>query len=70
MSASFMFPPVGFGPGSQIGQEDEELSYLAMPSGVQVYEPHVPEIDDPAIMVATLAFLDDLQRQAQAWRAG
>ena len=70
MSASFMFPPVGFGPGSQIGQEDEELSYLAMPSGVQVYEPHVPEIDDPAIMAATLAFLDDLQRQAQAWRAG
>lgn len=69
MSASFMFPPVGFGPGSQIGQEDEELNYLAMPSGVHVYEPHVPEIDDPAIMVATLAFLDDLQKQAQTWRA-
>ena len=70
MSASFMFPPVGFGPGSQIGQEDEELSYLAMPSGVQVYEPHVPEIDDPATMAATLAFLDELQKQAQAWRVG
>ena len=70
MSASFMFPPAGFGPGSQIGQEDEELNYLAMPSGVHVYEPHAPEIDDPAIMVVTLAFLDDLQQQAQAWRAG
>ncbi|MFT8730911.1 MAG: hydrogenase expression/formation protein [Acetobacter fabarum] len=70
MSASFMFPPVGFGPGSQIGQEDEELNYLAMPSGVHVYEPHVPEIDDPATMAATLAFLGDLQKQAQAWREG
>lgn len=70
MSASFMFPPVGFGPGSQVGQEDEELNYLAMPSGVNVYEPHVPEIEDPATMAATLAFLETLQKQAQAWRAG
>lgn len=70
MSASFMFPPVGFGPGSQVGQEDEELNYLAMPSGVNVYEPHVPEIEDPATMAATLAFLETLQKQAQAWRVG
>ena len=70
MSASFMFPPVGFGPGSQVGQEDEELNYLAMPSGVNVYEPHVPEIEDPATMAATLAFLETLQKQAQVWRAG
>ncbi|WP_338331935.1 hydrogenase expression/formation protein [Acetobacter sp. LMG 32666] len=70
MSASFMVPPVGFGPGSQLGQEDEELNYLAMPSGVNVYEPHVPEIEDPAIMAATLAFLENLQKQAQDWQEG
>lgn len=70
MSGSFMFPPVGFGPGAQIGQDDEELNYLAMPSGVSVYEPHVPEIDDPAIMAATLVFLENLQKQAQLWSKG
>ncbi len=70
MSASFVFPPVGFGPGSQAGQEDEALNYMAMPSGVSVYEPHVPEIDDPAIMAATLVFLENLQQQAQTWQVG
>lgn len=45
---NFMFPPKGFGPGSQVLEgEDEELDYVAMPSGMQTFEPKIPYVEDP-----------------------
>ncbi|MCF1709328.1 hydrogenase expression/formation protein [Tabrizicola sp. J26] len=43
MVSNFQLPPIGFGPGSQLQDEDDELNYLAMPSGMRTYSPHLPE---------------------------
>ncbi len=41
---SFPIPVVGIGPGSQV--EDEELSYMSMPQGMQTYHsPILPELE-------------------------
>lgn len=45
MVSNFQLPPIGFGPGSQPEDEDAELNYLAMPSGMRTYSPHLPEIE-------------------------
>lgn len=66
--ASFMFPPVGFGPGSQPGEEDgEDLNYLAMPSGMQTFSVRLPEVDDPAAVAGAVKFLRELSRHAAGW---
>lgn len=49
MVSPFTLPPTGFGPGSQPDPEGE-LQYLPMPSGMRIYEPHVPERADPAAL--------------------
>ena len=36
MVSNFHLPPVGFGPGSQ-SDEDEELGYMQLPSGMRTY---------------------------------
>ncbi|WP_096784919.1 hydrogenase expression/formation protein [Rhodobacter sp. CZR27] len=48
---SFHLPPTGFGPGSQPTDEDADLAYLALPSGMRTYSTHVPEVAD-AVQVA------------------
>lgn len=67
---SFAVPPAGFGPGSLPQDDDEALTYLAMPSGVSVYVQHLPELDDPREAAPALAFLDALRDAAAAWRPG
>lgn len=68
MAANFMFPPVGFGPGSQPGPEEgEDLAYLAMPSGMRVFEPHFPMVDDPQKASAACRMLTALARDAGDW---
>jgi hydrogenase-1 operon protein HyaF len=62
---NFTLPPVGFGPGSQPAPEDGELSYMAMPSGMRVFEAHIPEVRDRAAAKPAIAFL---QRVAEACR--
>lgn len=59
MVSPFTLPPAGFGPGSQ-PDPDGELSYMAMPSGMRTYSPHIPEAEDPAAMTEALAMLAEM----------
>ncbi|SON53954.1 hypothetical protein HDIA_0413 [Hartmannibacter diazotrophicus] len=71
MVANFMFPPAGFGPGSQPGAEEgEDLAYLAMPSGMRVFEPHTPMVDDPQAVAVAAGVLADLAKDAEGWTPG
>ncbi|PWC76483.1 hydrogenase expression/formation protein [Azospirillum sp. TSH64] len=63
-------PPVGFGPGSQPDASEEGLEYLPMPSGMRVYEPHLPEVVDPACAAAARAVLVRIQRALADWSPG
>ena len=69
MVSPFTLPPAGFGPGSQ-PLPDDELQYLAMPSGMRVYEPHLPVADDPAALPEALAVLADLAAACEAVAEG
>jgi hydrogenase-1 operon protein HyaF len=63
-----MVPPSGFGPGSQPGEEDGgDLDYLAMPSGMRIFEPHVPYLEKPEEAAGCIAFLSELGAAAAAW---
>lgn len=59
MVSPFTLPPAGFGPGSQPDPEGE-LHYMAMPSGMRTYSPHIPEAEDPAAMAEALAMLAEM----------
>lgn len=63
-------PPVGFGPGSQPDAAEEGLEYLPMPSGMRVYEPHLPEVADPARAAAARAVLTRIHEALANWSAG
>lgn len=63
-------PPVGFGPGSQAEEGDEGLDYLPMPSGMRVYEPHLPEIPDPDRAAVAGGVLSQIHRALVSWRLG
>ena len=54
---SFHLPPTGFGPGSQPSEDDAELAFLALPSGMRTYESHIPDIDDTARVAPALMLL-------------
>lgn len=58
MQTPFTLPPSGFGPGSQATHE--ALEYIALPSGMRTYTPHVPEIGDPVPVAAALGALADV----------
>lgn len=61
MLSNFQLPPSGFGPGSQpSGEDGSELDYLALPSGMRVFEPHTPEIEDRGAAAEALALLEEL----------
>ncbi|WP_395452661.1 hydrogenase expression/formation protein [Azospirillum melinis] len=62
--------PVGFGPGSQPDASEEGLEYLPMPSGMRVYEPHLPEVADPACAAAAREVLVRIQRALADWSPG
>lgn len=57
--ATFHLPPIGFGPGSQ-PDEDGELEYMALPSGMRTYSPHLPDIADLTSVAPALATLADV----------
>ncbi len=60
-------PPIGYGAGSQPGEEADGLAYLAMPSGMRIYEPHLPEIDDPARFAPAFATLEAICAALAQW---
>lgn len=57
MVSGFHLPPVGFGPGSQPQDDDGELAYMALPSGMRTYSAHVPEVGDLASVTPALDLL-------------
>lgn len=72
MVSPFTLPPMGFGPGSQPAPEDA-LDYMAMPSGMRTYAPHLPEVADPAAVqpaIDMLLALADLCDRAATGGAG
>lgn len=67
MSTNFTLPPIGFGPGSQPSPEDgQELDYMPMPSGMRVFEPRLPDVDDPEKIQAARALMRRLAEAAAA----
>lgn len=60
-------PPIGYGPGSQPGDDTDGLAYLAMPSGMRVYESHLPEIEDPARFQPAFAALEAIRAALAGW---
>ncbi|SIS70672.1 hydrogenase expression/formation protein [Phaeovulum vinaykumarii] len=71
MVSGFTQPPTGFGPGSQPQDEDAELNFLAMPSGMRTYSAHVPETRDTAAEAPALALLGQIAEAcAEAARSG
>jgi hypothetical protein len=49
---------------------EEDLQYLAMPSGVSVYTPHLPDLDDVNEARPAIAFLEALRDTMANWREG
>ena len=49
MVTSFTLPPVGFGPGSQPSDGDDELSYMSMPQDMRTFSPRIPEVENPGL---------------------
>ena len=60
-------PPIGYGPGSQPDEDADGLAYLAMPSGMRIYEPHLPEVDDPARFEPAFATLEAIRTALAQW---
>lgn len=58
MVSNFHMPPQGFGPGSH--EADPDLDFMALPSGMRTYSPHVPEVEDAAPIAPALALLSDI----------
>ncbi len=68
MVSNFHLPPFGFGPGSQpVADEDGvELEYMALPTQMQVFEPHLPEIDNEEIFRPALTLLKNIADAASS----
>ncbi|SDF89441.1 hydrogenase expression/formation protein [Rhodobacter capsulatus] len=69
MVSNFHLPPVGFGPGSQ-SDEDEELGYMQLPSGMRTYAAHLPEVEDASSVAPALKLLSDIAAAAEACAQG
>lgn len=61
-------PPVGFGPGSQPEEGEEDLEYMPMPSGMRTYDHHLPEVNDPAVARAANDLLERLLEALRIWK--
>lgn len=69
MVSPFTLPPAGFGPGSQPDPEGE-LQYMAMPSGMRTYAPHLPDARDRAATAEALAMLAEMAAACAAVAQG
>ncbi|KEO55982.1 hydrogenase expression/formation protein [Thioclava pacifica] len=70
MVSNFHMPPVGFGPGSQPEDEDKQLEYMQLPSGMRTYSAHMPDIDDPSAVTPALKTLADIASASEAAALG
>ncbi|MGR7994184.1 hydrogenase expression/formation protein [Xanthobacter sp. ZOL 2024] len=62
--------PMGFGPGSQPTAEEEGLAYLPMPSGMRIFEAHLPEVEDKARFAPALEVVAEILDALKAWTPG
>lgn len=62
MIDAFSIPPRGFGPGSQPPEDGMELDYLALPSGMHTYSPHIPDIEDAKALAAAMQLRNDIAK--------
>jgi hydrogenase-1 operon protein HyaF len=69
MVSPFTMPPAGFGPGSQ-PDPDGELQYMAMPSGMRTYSPHIPTAEDQAALTEAIAMLAEMAAAAEVVAQG
>lgn len=69
MVSPFTMPPAGFGPGSQ-PDPDGELQYMAMPSGMRTYSPHIPTAEDQAALIEAIAMLAEMAAAAEVVAQG
>jgi hydrogenase-1 operon protein HyaF len=69
MVSPFTMPPAGFGPGSQ-PDPDGELQYMAMPSGMRTYSPHIPTAEDQAALIEAIAMLAEMATAAEVVAQG
>ena len=58
MVSNFHLPPSGFGPGSQ--PLEDELGYMAFPSGMRTFAPQLPAVDDPSAVAPALGALAEM----------
>jgi hydrogenase-1 operon protein HyaF len=70
MVSNFHLPPMGFGPGSQPEDEDAQLEYMQLPSGMRTYSAHMPDIDDPSSVTPALKTLADVAKACEAAAQG
>ena len=49
MVTNFTLPPVGFGPGSQPPDGEDELAYMTMPQDMRTFSPRIPEVENPGL---------------------
>lgn len=71
MSSDFQLPPGAIGPGSQTGSGDGEvLDYIAMPGDMRTYAPHVPMIDETAVVAEAMALMEAISAAARRVAAG
>ncbi|MFG1346165.1 hydrogenase expression/formation protein [Xanthobacter autotrophicus DSM 431] len=63
-------PPVGFGPGSQPGADEEGLAYLPLPSGMRTFEAHLPEVEDKDRLAPALKVLEEVITALEGWAPG
>lgn len=71
MQSNFVLPPSGFGPGSQpLEEEDKELDFLPLPSGMRTFDLQLPEVEDPAAIAPALALLRGVAAACRRVAAG
>lgn len=63
----FPIPVVALGPGSQPMEEDDALAFIAMPQGMDTFNPpRLPDATDPAARADSLRVLRQLQHEMGA----
>ena len=71
MNRTFQLPTGALGPGSQIGTGDGAvLDYMAMPSDMRTYSPHVPSIDEADAVAPAMELMARIAAAARRVAAG
>lgn len=70
MVSNFHLPPMGYGPGSQATEGDEELQYMSMPQDMRAYYAHIPEVEYDEALRPAMELMGAAANAAKACSAG